>query len=171
MREIGPGYGAVTERLCSRVGHLTCVEIDSALAEKLRLRPHLTVLCDSATDMSFPDSTFDGVVYFTMLHHVPSAAGPAISQVARTLRPVASLPAQIVVITFCLALCICSTRWLWLSRPASPIASERRVLKTFRWTSPPGMFRFRGRKQQNIVMGPDSRCISMTPKRRRGMLL
>ena len=78
MREIGPGYGAVTERLCSRVGHLTCVEIDSALAEKLRLRPHLTVLCDSATDMSFPDSTFDGVVYFTMLHHVPSAAGPAI---------------------------------------------------------------------------------------------
>jgi len=90
--EIGPGYGAATEQLCSRVGHLTCVEIDRALADKLRLRTqrqNVTVVCASATELSFPDSSFDGVVCFTMMHHLPSAKlqDQLLAEVARTLRP------------------------------------------------------------------------------------
>jgi len=39
--------------------------------------------------MSFRDSAFDGVVCFTMLHHVPSAAlqDQLLAEVARVLRP------------------------------------------------------------------------------------
>jgi 16S rRNA A1518/A1519 N6-dimethyltransferase RsmA/KsgA/DIM1 with predicted DNA glycosylase/AP lyase activity len=90
--EVGPGYGAVTEWLCSRVDHLTCVEIDDTLAEKLRRRTqceNLSVLCESATDMSFRDSSFDGVVCFSMLHHVPSAAlqDQLLAEATRVLRP------------------------------------------------------------------------------------
>ena len=35
---------------------------------------YVTVLCESATEMSLSDAVFDGVVCFTMLHHVPSRA-------------------------------------------------------------------------------------------------
>jgi len=90
--EVGPGYGAVTERLYNCVDRLTCVEIDRKLAETLRRRTQsqgVTVLCESATRMSFRDSAFDGVVCFTMLHHVPSAAlqDQLLAEVARVLRP------------------------------------------------------------------------------------
>ena len=39
--------------------------------------------------MSFPDSSFDGALSFTMLHHVPSAAlqDGLLAEVARVLRP------------------------------------------------------------------------------------
>ena len=36
--EIGPGYGAATALLAERVAHLTCVEIDGALASDLAAR-------------------------------------------------------------------------------------------------------------------------------------
>ena len=90
--EIGPGYGAATDELCARVGHLTCVEVDRTLAT--RLAGHLaghnaTVLCEDATRMSLDDATYDGAVSLTMLHHVPSAAlqDRLLAEVARVLRP------------------------------------------------------------------------------------
>ena len=90
--EVGPGYGATTDQLHDLVEHLTCVEIDSVLAEKLRHRTegqNITVLCESACEMSLPDATFDGAVCFTMLHHVPSSAlqDQLLAEVARVLRP------------------------------------------------------------------------------------
>src|SRR5277367_5463851 len=65
--EVGPGYGVTTDLLRNRVKHLTCVEIDSALAQRLRRRIEggdVTVLCESAAAMSLPDATFDGAVCF-----------------------------------------------------------------------------------------------------------
>jgi SAM-dependent methyltransferase len=90
--EVGPGYGAATEWLCSRAGHLTCVEIDPALARRLASRlaaPNLTVLCEDATRMSMGDSTCDGAVSLTMLHHLPSPAlqDRLLAEIARVLRP------------------------------------------------------------------------------------
>lgn len=90
--EVGPGYGATTERLQEQVEHLTCVEIDRTLADKLRLRTegrNVTVLCESATQMSLSDAMFDGAVCFTMLHHVPSVElqDRLLAEVARVLRP------------------------------------------------------------------------------------
>lgn len=90
--EVGPGYGVTTEQLHGQVQHLTCVEIDKALAEKLRLRTegqNVTVLRESAAAMSSPSETFDGAVCFTMLHHVASKTlqDQLLAEVARVLRP------------------------------------------------------------------------------------
>ena len=90
--EVGPGPGVTTELLHGRVSHLTCVEIDRRFADSLSRRmtgSNVTVVCQDATNMSFPDRTFDGAVCFTMLHHVPSAAlqDRLLAEVARVLRP------------------------------------------------------------------------------------
>ncbi len=90
--EIGPGPGVTTDLLSPRAGHLTCVEIDKGLAERLARRTtglNVTVLCENATAMSLPDASFDSALSFTMLHHVPSAAlqDRLLAEVARVLRP------------------------------------------------------------------------------------
>jgi SAM-dependent methyltransferase len=90
--EVGPGPGVTTDLLCTRVAHLTCVEIDRALAESLARRMagrNVTVCCEDATAMSLPSASFDGAVSFTMLHHVRSAAlqDRLLAEVARVLRP------------------------------------------------------------------------------------
>jgi SAM-dependent methyltransferase len=90
--EIGPGPGAATEYLLARVEHLTCLEINADLASALtrRLgRRNLTVHCGDATSMPFPDATFDAVVSFSMLHHVPSAQlqNQVLHECRRVLRP------------------------------------------------------------------------------------
>ena len=90
--EVGPGYGAATDCLCARAGHLTCVEVDRGLATRLARRldaANVTVLCEDATRMSLADSTCDGAVSLAMLHHVPSRAlqDRLLAEVARVLRP------------------------------------------------------------------------------------
>lgn len=90
--EVGPGPGVTTALLRTRVDHLTCVEIDRALAADLARRTrgqNVTVLCEDASAMPLPDAAFDGAVSLTMLHHVPSAAQQdrLLAEVARVLRP------------------------------------------------------------------------------------
>src|SRR5437016_3412819 len=73
--EIGPGFGVTTDVIQPSIDRLTCVEIDRRLADKLRHRmsgKNVTVRCENATSLSFEDFSFDTVVCFTMLHHVPS---------------------------------------------------------------------------------------------------
>jgi SAM-dependent methyltransferase len=90
--EVGPGYGAATNVVRTRVPQLTCVEIDRRLAARLRnqrLGENVRVVCENATAMSFPNGTFDSAVCFTMLHHVSSIAlqNQLLAEVARVLRP------------------------------------------------------------------------------------
>ena len=90
--EVGPGPGATTDLLRTRVQQLTCVEVNPALAENLRRRQldrNVRVVCEDATAMSFPAATFDGAVCFTMLHHVASAElqDRLLAEVYRVLRP------------------------------------------------------------------------------------
>jgi len=90
--EVGPGPGITTDLLRRRVSHLTCVEIDKTLADSLARRmtgSNVTVLHEDATRMSPAGASFDSVVCFTMLHHIPSAAlqDRLLSEVARVLRP------------------------------------------------------------------------------------
>ena len=90
--EVGPGPGATTDLLRSRVAQLTCVEVNKSLADALRRRQrdrNVRVVCEDATAMSLPSATFDGAVCFTMLHHVPSVAmqDRLLCEVARVLRP------------------------------------------------------------------------------------
>jgi SAM-dependent methyltransferase len=90
--EIGPGFGLTTELIEPLAGTLTCVEIDSGLARTLRQRvlgKKIVVLCENATSLSFGDASFDAVVCFTMLHHVPSPSlqDQLLTEAARVLRP------------------------------------------------------------------------------------
>jgi SAM-dependent methyltransferase len=89
--EIGPGYGVTTRVLVDRVPRLTIVEIDAHLARALdaELGDRVRVLHGDGADLPLPDSSFDAVVCFTMLHHVPSVAAQdrLFAEVARVLRP------------------------------------------------------------------------------------
>jgi ubiquinone/menaquinone biosynthesis C-methylase UbiE len=75
MLEIGPGPGAATSWLRSKVPHLTVVEVDELAAKVLTERfagTNVTVATGDATELAFPDRSFDAVGCFTMLHHVPT---------------------------------------------------------------------------------------------------
>src|SRR5271166_202754 len=73
--EIGPGYGATTRALLERVDSLTAVEVDGAMAERLKRRygDRARIIHADGTKTGLPDGQFTSVVCFTMLHHVPSA--------------------------------------------------------------------------------------------------
>lgn len=89
--EIGPGYGVTTRWLLDRGARLTAVEVDPALAEALRAEfsDRVAVHTGDGAALPFPDATFDTVVCFTMLHHVPSRAHQdrLLAEAARVLRP------------------------------------------------------------------------------------
>jgi ubiquinone/menaquinone biosynthesis C-methylase UbiE len=90
--EIGPGAGAVTANLVSRVPRLTCVEIDPTLAERLTRRfaaPNVSVRCEDATRLSAADDSFDTVLCLMVLHHVSPAARQehVFAEARRVLRP------------------------------------------------------------------------------------
>jgi SAM-dependent methyltransferase len=90
--EVGPGPGRTTEVLVSMAPRLTAVEVDPALAAALAGRlagPTLEVLQADATELPLPNDRFSAALSFTMLHHVPSAAGQdqLFAEVARVLRP------------------------------------------------------------------------------------
>jgi SAM-dependent methyltransferase len=77
MLEIGPGPGAATDWLRCKVTCLSVVEIDAAACERLAARfagTNVRVVPGDATDLPFPDESFDSVGSFTMLHHVPTQA-------------------------------------------------------------------------------------------------
>jgi SAM-dependent methyltransferase len=90
MLEIGPGPGAATGWLAERVARLTALESDEAAAAALAERfPGVEVAVGDATQMSYPDGSFDSVGSFTMLHHVPTTAqqNQLLAEVLRVLRP------------------------------------------------------------------------------------
>jgi ubiquinone/menaquinone biosynthesis C-methylase UbiE len=90
--ELGPGPGLATDVLRRWVEQLTAIEVDAGLAASLssRLRgSNVQVVAGDATAMPFRDAQFSGVVFFTMLHHVPSAElqDKLLRQVWRVLEP------------------------------------------------------------------------------------
>jgi ubiquinone/menaquinone biosynthesis C-methylase UbiE len=92
MLEIGPGPGAATAWLRERVTSLTALESDAAAAARLAERyPDGTIVIDTgdATQLPYGDESFDSVASFTMLHHVPDAAGQyrILAEALRVLRP------------------------------------------------------------------------------------
>ena len=89
--EIGPGFGATTRVLARRSGSLTVLELSESYCERLAqtLDDDVEIVQADATDMPFADDRFSGVVYFTMLHHVPSPElqDRLVAEVSRVLRP------------------------------------------------------------------------------------
>ena len=92
MLEIGPGPGAATDWLRNRVKRLTAVETDAEAAATLADRyrgGNVDVAVGSATELGYPDGSFDSVGSFTMLHHVPTQALQVrlLAEAFRVLRP------------------------------------------------------------------------------------
>jgi SAM-dependent methyltransferase len=89
--EIGPGYGVTTRWLAEKGGRLTAVEVDPDLAAGVRsgFGDRVDVHTGDGAALPFPDATFDTVVCFTMLHHVPSPEQQdrLFAEAARVLRP------------------------------------------------------------------------------------
>lgn len=90
--ELGPGPGFTTASLRASTPHLTCIEIDTAYASSLAHRmtgDGIRVLAGDASAMPLADASFDAVVCFTMLHHVPSTVlqDRLLGEVLRVLRP------------------------------------------------------------------------------------
>jgi ubiquinone/menaquinone biosynthesis C-methylase UbiE len=99
MLEIGPGPGAATEWLRTRVGKLTAIEVDEAAAAVLAARyagTNVEVVAGSAVELGYPDASFDSVGCFTMLHHVPTLAlqNKILAEACRVLRPGGALIAS-----------------------------------------------------------------------------
>jgi ubiquinone/menaquinone biosynthesis C-methylase UbiE len=92
MLEVGPGPGAATEWLRSRVRQLVAVEPEREAADRLKesyASTNVTTVIGDATAMAFDDDSFDSAGCFTMLHHVKSTAAQnrLLAEVLRVLRP------------------------------------------------------------------------------------
>lgn len=73
--EIGPGAGFTTEVLRRSAAHVTAVELDPTLADRLRRTlqdPGVTVVHADARHTGLPQGTFTGAASFNVLHHVPT---------------------------------------------------------------------------------------------------
>ncbi|NGN63121.1 class I SAM-dependent methyltransferase [Streptomyces sp. A7024] len=92
LLEVGPGPGAATEWLRTRVDRLVAVEIEAAAAERLAARfagTNVEVRQGSGSALEFADDSFDSAASFTMLHHVPTVAlqNRLLAEILRVLRP------------------------------------------------------------------------------------
>ncbi len=89
--EIGPGYGANLRVLVDMTPKLTAVEIDRAMAERLRGRygDRARIVHGDGTDTGLPAEDFSSVVCFTMLHHIPTPPlqDKLFAEAFRVLRP------------------------------------------------------------------------------------
>jgi SAM-dependent methyltransferase len=92
LLELGPGPGASTDWLRHRVGRVVALEVDPEAAALLHAAYDATnveVVVGDCTRMPFPESSFDSVASFTMLHHLPSAVAQytTLAEAFRVLRP------------------------------------------------------------------------------------
>jgi ubiquinone/menaquinone biosynthesis C-methylase UbiE len=92
LLELGPGPGAATEWLRSRVRRVVAVELEQPAADALARRfagTNVEVMHGDATALALDDASFDSVASLTMLHHVPTRALQTrlLAEALRVLRP------------------------------------------------------------------------------------
>jgi ubiquinone/menaquinone biosynthesis C-methylase UbiE len=92
LLELGPGPGAATDWLRSRVRRLVAVEYEKPAADALTRRfagTNVEVVHGDATALEFGDASFDSVAAFTMLHHIPTRVLQTrlLAEALRVLRP------------------------------------------------------------------------------------
>ncbi|HEY4851669.1 MAG TPA: class I SAM-dependent methyltransferase [Streptosporangiaceae bacterium] len=92
LLEVGAGPGLTTDVLRRHAAHVTAVELDVGLADRLAARlagTNVEVVAADATRLPFAAGRFSAAACLTMLHHIPSAAlqDAALAEMARVLRP------------------------------------------------------------------------------------
>lgn len=92
LLELGPGPGAATEWLRHRVERLVAIESEASAADALAERfpgGNVSVVHGDASELLYPDESFDTVATCTMLHHVPTRAlqDKVLAEAFRVLRP------------------------------------------------------------------------------------
>jgi ubiquinone/menaquinone biosynthesis C-methylase UbiE len=83
--EVGCGTGLILERLARVARRAEGIDLSPGMLEKARARG-LAVQQASATALPYPDASFDLVVSFKVLAHVPDIAA-ALGEMARVCRP------------------------------------------------------------------------------------
>jgi SAM-dependent methyltransferase len=83
--EVGCGTGLILERLAKIASQARGVDLSAGMLEKARARG-LNVVQGSATELPFPDASFDVACSFKVLAHVPDLQ-QALSEMARVVRP------------------------------------------------------------------------------------
>jgi SAM-dependent methyltransferase len=87
--ELGAGAGSVARWMADEVGPtgaVTAVDRDASQLQSLREIPHVSVVEDDLTTMSFPDATFDVIHSRSVLMHV-DAADAVVGKLIPALRP------------------------------------------------------------------------------------
>jgi 16S rRNA (adenine1518-N6/adenine1519-N6)-dimethyltransferase len=95
MVEIGPGLAALTQPLVERLGHLTVIELDRDLAQRLRDHPHLTVVESDVLKVAFDDLPAPRATAAMTATAPSSASGHGATGVQQKLRVVGNLPYNI----------------------------------------------------------------------------
>lgn len=105
MLEIGPGMGAITEPLLAKLNRLTVIELDTDLADSLRLRigansnEGLTIVKSNALDTNYHDIYQQMVAGFseTLVENLPESESKisATKAVPKKMRIVGNLPYNI----------------------------------------------------------------------------
>lgn len=83
--EVGCGTGLVLQRIAEFARTATGVDLSPGMLEKARARG-LEVKQGSATELPFPDASFDVACSFKVLPHVPEI-DKALTEMARVVRP------------------------------------------------------------------------------------
>lgn len=89
MVEIGPGLAALTQPLVERLGHLTVIELDRDLAQRLRSHGQLTVIESDVLKVDFAQIN----TAWSAMHSIASSAD--VDAPAGKLRVVGNLPYNI----------------------------------------------------------------------------
>jgi ubiquinone/menaquinone biosynthesis C-methylase UbiE len=90
--EVGCGTGLLLERFARFARKAEGIDLSPGMLEKAQARG-LTVKEGSATDIPYPDNSFDVVCSYKVLAHVPDI-GKALSEMARVTRPGGTILAE-----------------------------------------------------------------------------
>ena len=87
--EIGCGFGRLSPYIAEHFEHHTAVDINTwAVSEASQFYPKVSFSVASATELPFPDHSFDAVLTWTVLQHIPnSLVGNALSEINRVANP------------------------------------------------------------------------------------
>lgn len=87
--EIGCGFGRLSPYIAEHFQQHTAVDINTwAVSEASQFYPNISFSVASATELPFPDHSFDTVITWTVLQHIPnSLVGKALGEIKRVANP------------------------------------------------------------------------------------